>query len=82
MSPSDVIAVDLGGTKLAAGLVHRDGAVVRRRVEPTDLASEIAVLGQLERITALPDRWSIVDGTPTPSAANPPSARLPMIPSS
>jgi len=57
MSPPDVIAVDLGGTKLAAGLVHRDGAVVRRRVEPTDLASEVAVLGQLERIIG-----SLADG--------------------
>jgi glucokinase len=50
MSPPQVIAVDLGGTKLAAGLVDRDGAVARRAVEPTDVRSEDAVLAQLERV--------------------------------
>jgi glucokinase len=50
MSPPQVIAVDLGGTKLAAGLVDRDGAVARRAVEPTDARSEDAVLAQLERV--------------------------------
>ena len=50
MSAPQVIAVDLGGTKLAAGLVERDGAVARRAVEPTDLAGEDAVLAQLERV--------------------------------
>lgn len=52
MSARQVIAVDLGGTKLAAGLVDRGGAVARRAVEPTDLASEEAVLAQLERVIA------------------------------
>jgi glucokinase len=52
MSARRVIAVDLGGTKLAAGLVEPDGAVVRRAVEPTDLAGEDAVLAQLERVIA------------------------------
>jgi glucokinase len=50
MSARQVIAVDLGGTKLAAGLVDRDGVVVRRAVEPTDLAGEETVLRQLERV--------------------------------
>ena len=50
MSAPHVIAVDLGGTKLAAGLVDRDGAVVRRAVEPTELTSEEAVLAQIERL--------------------------------
>ena len=50
MSARQVIAVDLGGTKLAAGVVDRDGTVVRRAVEPTDLAAEEAVLAQLERV--------------------------------
>ena len=49
MSAPQVIAVDLGGTKLAAGIVERDGAVARRAVEPTDLSGEEALLGQLER---------------------------------
>jgi glucokinase len=52
MSAPQVIAVDLGGTKLAAGLVDRDGAVARRAVEPTDLSGEGAVLAQLERVIA------------------------------
>jgi glucokinase len=52
MSARQVIAVDLGGTKLAAGLVEQDGAVVRRAFEPTDLAGEDAVLAQLERVIA------------------------------
>jgi glucokinase len=50
MSARQVIAVDLGGTKLAVGLVERDGTVARHVVEPTDLASEDALLAQLERV--------------------------------
>jgi glucokinase len=49
MRAPHVIAVDLGGTKLATGLVDRDGDLARRAVEPTDLSSEDAVLAQLER---------------------------------
>jgi glucokinase len=44
MSARQVIAVDLGGTKLAVGLVARDGTVARH------LASEEALLAQLERV--------------------------------
>jgi glucokinase len=43
-----VIAVDLGGTKLATGIVDRDGRLSRRAVEPTDLSAEDEVLAQLE----------------------------------
>lgn len=50
MSAPHVIAVDLGGTKLAAGLVDREGAVLSRTVEPTDLSGEEALLAQLERV--------------------------------
>ncbi|HET6696919.1 MAG TPA: ROK family protein [Gaiellaceae bacterium] len=50
MSAPHVIAVDLGGTKLAAGLVDREGAVLNRTVEPTDLSGEEAILDQLERV--------------------------------
>jgi glucokinase len=50
MSAPQVIAVDLGGTKLAAGLVDPEGAVGRRAVEPTDLTGEDALLAQLERV--------------------------------
>ena len=42
-----VIAVDLGGTKLAAALVDREGQVSGHVVEPTDLSSETAVLAQI-----------------------------------
>lgn len=49
MSPPHVIAVDLGGTKIAAGLVDRDGAVSRRSSAPTADSSEEAVLAQLEQ---------------------------------
>lgn len=45
-----VIAVDLGGTKLAAALVDREGRVSDHVVEPTDLSSETAVLAQIERV--------------------------------
>jgi glucokinase len=49
MRAPHVIAVDLGGTKLATGLVDRDGDLARRAVEPTDLSSEDRVLAQLEQ---------------------------------
>jgi glucokinase len=52
MSARQVIAVDVGGTKLAAGLVDRDGAVTRRAVEPTERANDEALLAQLERVVA------------------------------
>jgi glucokinase len=48
MSARDVIGVDLGGTKLLAGVVDREGVVVRRTVRPTDVSSEAAVLDQIE----------------------------------
>jgi glucokinase len=44
----DVIGVDLGGTKLLAGVVDAEGVVVRRTVRPTDLSSEEALLAQIE----------------------------------
>ncbi|HXV32968.1 MAG TPA: ROK family protein [Gaiellaceae bacterium] len=50
MSAPKVIAVDLGGTKLAAGLVDPEGTVGRRAVEPTDLTGEDALLAQLEGV--------------------------------
>jgi glucokinase len=42
-----VIAVDLGGTKLLAGLVDRDGVVVRRTVRTTDVTSQAALVDQI-----------------------------------
>jgi glucokinase len=48
MSARDVIGVDLGGTKLLAGVVDPEGVVVRRTVRPTDVSSEASVLDQVE----------------------------------
>jgi glucokinase len=43
-----VIAIDLGGTKLAAGIVDRRGVVVRRKQHATETSSQDALLAQLE----------------------------------
>ncbi|HEY3070157.1 MAG TPA: ROK family protein [Gaiellaceae bacterium] len=48
MAGSRVIAVDLGGTKLLAGVVDEDGVVVKRTVRATALASQQALLAELE----------------------------------
>ena len=48
MSDHHVIALDLGGTKLAAGIVDREGVVVRRTQQPTDTSSQDALLAQIE----------------------------------
>jgi glucokinase len=42
------IGVDLGGTKILAGVVDRDGSVEREAQRPTPLASEQAVVAALE----------------------------------
>lgn len=48
MSASRVIGVDVGGTKILAGLVERDGTVVRRSEYPTPLTSQAALLAGLD----------------------------------
>ncbi len=48
MSDERVIAIDLGGTKLAAAVVDRKGAILRRRDQATEKSSQDALLGQLE----------------------------------
>jgi glucokinase len=45
---ANVIGVDVGGTKILAGIVARDGTVIRRREHPTPLESEDALLDGLE----------------------------------
>ena len=52
MSDGAAIGVDLGGTKLAAGIVRRDGAVVRETVSRTVRASQDELLAALERTIA------------------------------
>ena len=49
MTDEHVIALDLGGTKLAAGIVDRQGVAVRRTQHPTETSSQDALLAQLER---------------------------------
>jgi glucokinase len=43
-----VIGIDLGGTKLLAGLIDREGVVVERKVRETDTSNEDAVIAQIE----------------------------------
>jgi glucokinase len=43
-----VIGVDVGGTKILAGVVRRDGQVERRRENPTPTSSEDALLEALD----------------------------------
>jgi glucokinase len=44
VAPQRVIGVDLGGTKILAGIVDRDGTVERRREVPTPLESQDELL--------------------------------------
>jgi glucokinase len=48
MSTNRVIGVDLGGTKILAGLVERDGTVVHHRETPTPVTSQADLLAGLE----------------------------------
>jgi glucokinase len=76
MSAPQVIAVDLGGTKLAAGLVDSEGVVAGRAVEPTDLSGEAALLVQLERvIDGLRDNGLAALGVGVPSTIDQRSGR-------
>jgi glucokinase len=52
MDAQRVIAVDLGGTKLLAGVVDSDGVVVRRTVRPTTRAGEDELLAEVEDAVA------------------------------
>jgi glucokinase len=47
-----VIGVDLGGTKILAGIVGRDGEIERRYETPTPVESEEALLAGLEDAVA------------------------------
>jgi glucokinase len=48
MDAQEVIAVDLGGTKLLTGLVDREGVARRRTVQATDLSGENELVAQVE----------------------------------
>jgi len=45
-----VIGVDLGGTKIASGVVDRDGAVQQHRQRPTPVSSQAALLEGLDEV--------------------------------
>ena len=47
-----MVAVDLGGTKLLAGVLGRDGVVFERTIRPTDVTSEEALLAELDELIA------------------------------
>jgi glucokinase len=62
------IGVDLGGTKILAGVVARDGSVVRRHERPTPLDTQEHVLQELEAaVTELLDDSVVAVGFGTPS---------------
>jgi glucokinase len=50
VEPAPVIGVDLGGTKILAGVVARDGAILRRSERPTPLRSQEDLLAALDEI--------------------------------
>ena len=52
MDGQRVIGVDVGGTKILAGIVGRDGAIERRWERPTPVDSEEELLAGLEGIVA------------------------------
>jgi glucokinase len=65
---ANVIGVDVGGTKILAGVVGRDGAVVRSRETPTPLSSEDDLLDGLEAaVRALLDESVAAVGFGVPS---------------
>jgi glucokinase len=50
MSPQHAIGVDLGGTKILAGVVDRDGRVERREERPTPKTSQDELLAELDGV--------------------------------
>ena len=69
MQAGHAIGVDLGGTKILAGVVARDGTVVRHHERPTPLDSQENVLVELEAavVELLDESVEAVGfGTPSP----------------
>jgi len=66
---SHAIGVDLGGTKILAGVVTRDGAIVRRHERATPHDSQAAVVSELEAAVSelLDDEVAAIGfGAPSP----------------
>jgi glucokinase len=57
VSGSRAIGVDLGGTKILAGVVDREGAVHREELVPTPVSSEEELLTELDRVV----EWLLED---------------------
>ena len=69
MDGKHAIGVDLGGTKILAGVVARDGTVVRRHERPTPQDSQEHVIDELRAAVAelLDDTVAAVGfGVPSP----------------
>src|SRR6185437_14954977 len=69
MSATHAIGVDLGGTKILAGVVARDGQVLRRHERATPQDSQASVVRELEAAVAelLDDSVGAVGfGVPSP----------------
>jgi glucokinase len=66
-----VIGVDLGGTKILAGVVDRDGRIEERREHPTPLESQEALLAGLDAaVEELHDDGIVALGFGIPSRLN------------
>ena len=71
MDEKRVIGVDLGGTKILAGIVGREGEVERRRETPTPLESQEALLDSLDAaVQELLDDRVVAIGLGVPSRIN------------
>jgi glucokinase len=77
LADTHVIGVDVGGTKILAGVVARDGTVVRRRETPTPLDSQTVVLDGLgEAVDALLDDSVVAIGFGIPSRIDQKTGRV------
>jgi glucokinase len=71
VSSHHAIALDLGGTKLAAARVDRDGRIHERREHATETSSQDALVAQLESAIAdLADEGTVALGVGVPSLVN------------
>ena len=71
MDGQRVIGVDLGGTKILAGVVDRDGRIEERREHPTPLESQEALLAGLDAaVEELRDEGIVALGFGIPSRLN------------
>lgn len=77
MDGQRVIGVDLGGTKILAGVVDRDGRIEERREQPTPLESQEALLAGLDAaVEELRDDGIVALGFGIPSRLNQKSGQV------